>query len=318
MVTSRRGFTLIELLVVLAIIAVLIALLLPAVQAARAAAWRARCLNNLRQIGLAMNNYHEAFGTLPPGQKGWGWGTWQLFTLPYLEQQSLYNAYNQFGDSLNDITLDSLLLYQGPANTTVTTTRLATLTCPTAQPNSPLNDVTSHNYACNYGNTDLYQDSNLQGVAFGGAPFHDIGADPTGRQRGQRTVSFAEILDGTSSTLLAAEVIQGQGADLRGFTWYGPTSGFNTYLAPNSGLPDVLENPAYCVYPLGTNPPCATALSTGDQTYVLAARSLHPGGGVMVLLADGSCRFVRNQINLAVWRALGTTRGGEVIDGSSY
>src|SRR5438477_1299921 len=89
-----RGFTLIELLVVIAIIAVLIALLLPAVQAAREAARRAQCVNNMKQIGIAMHNYHDANGTLPPGIKGCCYGSWQVFVLPWVEQQAMYNAWN--------------------------------------------------------------------------------------------------------------------------------------------------------------------------------------------------------------------------------
>jgi prepilin-type N-terminal cleavage/methylation domain-containing protein len=147
MTRSRRAFTLIELLVAIAIIAVLIAMLLPAVQAAREAARRIQCANNLKQIGLAMTGYHEAIGTLPPGMKGWGWGTWQMFILPYIEQQPLYNAYNQLGDSRNEETLSGLLGYMGPANLTVTQTRLNAFTCPSDFPNSPRGGVTSHNYA---------------------------------------------------------------------------------------------------------------------------------------------------------------------------
>src|SRR4051812_17389707 len=95
----RHGFTLIELLVVIAIIAVLIALLLPAVQAAREAARRAQCVNNLKQIGLAMHNYHDVIGTFPSGSiatKGWGgtWWNWPAFILPQIEQTSLYNSIN--------------------------------------------------------------------------------------------------------------------------------------------------------------------------------------------------------------------------------
>jgi prepilin-type N-terminal cleavage/methylation domain-containing protein len=149
----RNGFTLIELLVVFAIIAILVALLRPGVQAGREAARRMQCTNNLKQIGLAMCNYQAAVSTLPPGRKGWGWGTWQMYILPYLEQPALYNTYNQMGNSLNDVTLDSLLLYMGPVNSTVTTVRLNILTCPSDVPNAPLEEVASHNYACNYGNT---------------------------------------------------------------------------------------------------------------------------------------------------------------------
>jgi hypothetical protein len=256
--------------------------------------------------------------------KGWGWGTWQLFLLPYLEQQALYSAYNQMGDSVNEVTLDGLLLYLGPANLTVTSTRLQAFTCPSDLPNAPLEDVTSHNYACNYGNTDiitagavLYQDPNLNGVRFGGAPFTDIGADPTGKTPGYRTVGFAEFRDGTGTTVLAAEVVQGQGADLRGFTWYGPSSGMTSYLGPNSKSPDVLTEASHCVYPFATNPPCTYRLPSGVPAAMMAARSRHPGG-VSVVLGDGSVRFIKESISLATWRALSTTQGGEVINGDSF
>jgi prepilin-type N-terminal cleavage/methylation domain-containing protein/prepilin-type processing-associated H-X9-DG protein len=313
----RKGFTIIELLVTIAIIAVLIALLLPAVQSAREAARRVQCANNLKQIGLAMVGYHDAVGTLPPGRKGWGWGTWQMFVLPYLEQQPLYNAYNQLGDRLNDVTLDSLLLYMGPVNETVTTQRVAVFTCPSAANNAPLEDVTSHNYGCNYGNTDVHADPKLNGVIFGGAPFGDIGADPTQPNSGTRTVALARITDGTSRTMLAAEQVQGQGADLRGFTWYGPTSGFTTYIGPNSPLPDILPEQSQCVYPFSTNPPCTWNTLQDDLPVYLVSRSLHPGG-VNVVLADGSVHFVKNQVNLTVWRALSTTQGGEIISDDAY
>jgi len=314
----RRGFTLIEVLVVVGIIAVLIALLLPAVQRAREASRRMQCTANLKQAVLAMANYHEAVGTLPPGRKGWGWGTWQMYILPYLDQQPLYNSYNQLGDMINDVTLDSLLLYMGPANETVTMTRLEVLTCPADTPSAPLNDVTCHNYACNYGNTDLYQDSDEDGVIFGGAPFGDIGADPTGRTPGQPTVRFAEITDGLSSTLLAAEVVQGVDGDLRGFTWYGPSSGFNSLIGPNTSLPDILTMADQCVYPYSTNPPCTYEGAPGaGPSVVMASRSRHPGG-VTAGLADGSVRFVKDTINLGIWQALSTTRGGELISGDAY
>ena len=98
---TRQGFTLIELLVVIAIIAVLIALLLPAVQAAREAARRAQCVNNLKQIALAMHNYESSNGCFPPGEKGCCWGTWQVFILPFVEQSGLFNSWNSYGSNLN-------------------------------------------------------------------------------------------------------------------------------------------------------------------------------------------------------------------------
>jgi prepilin-type N-terminal cleavage/methylation domain-containing protein len=312
---TRHGFTLIELLVTISVIGLLIALLLPAVQSAREAARRIQCANNLKQIGLAMCGYHEAIGTLPPGMKGWGWGTWQMFVLPYVEQQPLYNAYNQLGDSRNDSALSGLLGYMGSANLTVTQTRLSSFTCPSDSPNAPLSEVTSHNYACNFGNTDTAQDPMIGGVSFGGAPFTNIGADPT--MKGQRTVGFAQFLDGIGNTLLAAEVVQGQGVDLRGFSWYGPSSVFTSFLGPDSKGPDILENPSYCVYPYGANPPCVSTATPGTLPAMMATRSRHTGG-VDVVLGDGSVKFIKDSVALPVWRALSTIRGGEVIGGDTY
>jgi len=133
-----RGFTLIELLVVIAIIAVLIALLLPAVQAAREAARRSQCVNNLKQLGLALHNYESAGGGFPPGivnsQSNVGeWATWtawspQAMLLPYMEQAPLYNAANfsfnccQYGDQARD------------TNVTVALTRVANFLCPSDGP----------------------------------------------------------------------------------------------------------------------------------------------------------------------------------------
>src|SRR6476661_1382125 len=92
-----RGFTLIELLVVIAIIGVLIAFLLPAVQAAREAARRMQCVNNLKQLGLGLLNYESSHGSLCPGTKYQVWGSWTIFVLPFMEQAALYNAWNMRG-----------------------------------------------------------------------------------------------------------------------------------------------------------------------------------------------------------------------------
>jgi prepilin-type N-terminal cleavage/methylation domain-containing protein/prepilin-type processing-associated H-X9-DG protein len=305
--TRRRrfAFTLIELLVAIAVIAVLIALLLPAVQRAREAARRMQCGSNCRQIGLAMHLYHDALGTLPPGQNGWGWGTWQLFLLPYIEQHPMFDAYHLTA------------LYNDPLNLPVTTRRIALYSCPSDSAMAPILDITSHNYACNYGNTDLYQTQDFNEVLFRGAPFTDIGLDPENPLANHRTISLAQIIDGTSTTMLAAEVVQGAGADLRGFTWYGPSSGFTTYLGPNSQSPDVLTFPAQCVYPYGSNPPCTDETNAATPAVMLAARSRH-AGGVNVVMADGSVKFVHDAINIDTWRALSTTQGNEVVDGTSF
>jgi prepilin-type N-terminal cleavage/methylation domain-containing protein/prepilin-type processing-associated H-X9-DG protein len=341
---SRRfGFTLIELLVVIAIIAILIALLLPAVQAAREAARRAQCTNNLKQIGLAMHNYHDQIGTLAPGMKGADWGTWAVFVLPFVEQSSLFNAWNFAGNDRFDGAQGGLFRYAGAANITVTSRRVSAYSCPT-DPNglnlvgdtvtigSSTFSVTSQNYVCNFGNTISNQTPYLSGsitYPFLGAPFTDMGApdpDIVGGPAGpgvRGTVNFAAVTDGLSNTLMTSEVLVGQGWDLRGFTWFGYCTQFSTFLGPNSTSPDVMRFGSFC----GSSPPnlpCAAAtggVSSGG-TYVglgtiNGARSKH-SGGVNVGMCDGSVRFVKNSVNLVTWMALGSTQGGEIVSSDSY
>lgn len=290
----HRGFTLIELLVVIAIIAILVALLLPAVQQAREAARRSSCKNNLKQLGVAMHNYHDTHGTLPVGVHRCCWGTWQVAILPQIEQGNLFSLYQNSGGT--DATGPR---YSSAPNTTnVTNKRIETLSCPSDPENRPFGNLTSHNYAVNFGNTGYGQQRNLNGVQWQGAPF-----------KSRAVQRFRDITDGTSNTLLMAEVRQGQGRDLRGFSWWGDAAQFTTYLTPNSGLPDRIYTSYYCQNNQ-TNPPCAA--SSGSNPTMFASRSQHTGG-VQVLLADGSVPFISDNINLGTWRALSTTQGSEVL-----
>lgn len=289
----RPGFTLIELLVVIAIIAILIALLLPAVQQAREAARRSSCKNNLKQLGIAMHNYHETYGSLPVGTWSCCWGTWQVGIFPFMEQKALSDIYVNSGGT------GGVRYSNSPNTTNVTNKRITTLTCPSDLPNSPFSSLTNHNYAVNFGNTGYGQQTTLNGVRFGGAPFAN-----------RKSFKFSALVDGLSNTLLMAEVRQGQGRDLRGFTWWGDAAEFTTYLAPNSTLGDSIYSAYYCNSADPFNPPCQ--VSTTSQPTMFASRSLHPGG-VQVLLGDGSVRFVSENINLATWRALGTARGKEPL-----
>ena len=324
----RRGFTLIELLVVIAIIAVLIALLLPAVQAAREAARRTQCVNNFKQLGLAMHNYHDTMGAFPIGRMGIGYNyspnrgqrrTWAFSILPYFEQGNLFNAINF-----------SLQFYERP-NTTVIRTPLSVFQCPSDTPSIQEPDTPyprgKGNFAANWGNTHFYQDETNHGAAsgnpytgpygppilFSGAPF-----------KGNVSTSLRDMTDGTSNTILCAEVVMGLNAagglyDHRGdlFNDDFNCTMFNTYTPPNSKIPDRMGGNAngwpWCTYGRAPNvPPC-----TGGVPSFNAARSRHPGG-VNTLLADGSVRFMKDTINAQTWRALGSPNGGEVVSSDSY
>ena len=327
----RFGFTLIELLVVIAIIAVLIALLLPAVQSAREAARRAQCTNNLKQIGLAMHNYHDQQGCLPYGARGCCWGTWLVAVLPYIEQQPLFNAYNAFGNSTyssNGLDPNSVLWYGGGANLTVTTTRVNAFYCPSDPNNTSLAGgsgwpVTSQNYVVNFGNTITNQVPYLLNgvtIPFLGAPFSDMGAPASDlvfrveASNVQSSVNFAGIPDGLSGTMFTSEVLVGTGGDLRGFSWWGYAAPFTGLNGPNTSSPDVMESASYCGS-VPPNPPCVPAtagLSSGGVYTGLGMinnpRSKHPGG-VNTGMADGSVRFIKNSVNIFTYRCSPRPRG---------
>jgi prepilin-type N-terminal cleavage/methylation domain-containing protein/prepilin-type processing-associated H-X9-DG protein len=323
-VAGRRAFTLIELLVVIAIIAVLIGLLLPAVQKVREAANRMKCANNLKQIGLGMHNYHDTFGTLPPQTANNAnkccWGTWQMAVLPFVEQDNLWKMYVDYGTGRST---PAGLRYDQQVNLRVTSVRLPLFTCPSDQPSvaktvsyqGQAYPITNQNYLVNVGNIDYAQGKDgllpdqPTGLRFLGAPF-------------SRTQQFrlTDITDGTSNTLMAAEIRQGQPGsqhgDYRGLTWWGEGSGFTTYRTPNSPGPDYISEMCVDTSENRSNAPCQTVVSsTGNGNInVFAARSRH-SGGVNVLLCDGSGRFINDNVSWDVWQALGTSRGGEVGGG---
>lgn len=321
---NRPGFTLIELLVVIAIIAILIGLLLPAVQKVREAAARAKCQNNLKQIGLAMHNYESTNSTLPPGDAVTGGsGTWQHYILPYLEQQPLFGLYVNLGNSNGTGTPNytaTTYLGQPIGNLTVAQTKLSILTCP-SDPNSGAGkpqgggvDFGFSNYAVNFGNTHRTQDKagrNPFTLAirpnFAGAPFtyRNSGTTPI-------TVKFGGITDGLSNSLLAAELLQGVSilpsiTEFRGFAWFGPGGEFTTFTTPNSSNPDTIQFANYC-----NNLPAQGLPCTQGADWALASRSKHTGG-VNVVLGDGSVRFITNSINPQTWSLLGSTQDGLVM-----
>jgi prepilin-type N-terminal cleavage/methylation domain-containing protein/prepilin-type processing-associated H-X9-DG protein len=301
---KRPGFTLIELLVVIAIIAILIALLVPAVQKVREAAARTQCQNNIKQLAIAVHNFHDVNKTLPAFQgPSWCcWGTWVVSVLPYLEQDNVAKLYVNWGG--DDTTGPR---YSAAPNTTnVTSKRFSVMTCPSDLPNMPFGGLTNHNYAANLGNTGYTQPATLNGVPNGGAPFK-----PSKIQFDNKSqMKLTHITDGTSNTLLIGEVMQGQQSDLRGFVWWGDAAGVTGYLAPNSTSPDAIYTAGYCNNQPAQGLPCT--VSTAAYPTMFGVRSRH-SGGVNIGLCDGSVRFVSNGISLGTWRAVCSAQGGEVL-----
>ena len=314
---NRSGFTLVELLVVIAIIGVLVGLLLPAVQAARESARRSQCVNNLKQLGVAMQNYHDTHGELPVGNVSCCWGTWQMAILPFIEQAQLGDKYqflpkgSQF--FLNEYRYDTNNASVTPpvTNLDVVTTRIPTLTCPSDEPQTDPRGVTFHNYAANYGNTnhigrDHLGPSNPAWVKHFRGPFigFDFDLEP------KREVRFKEITDGLSNSMMFSETVQGQNGDLRGFTWWGWSAGFETLAAPNAFDPDTMQRTEDC-NPDQPNPPCL-APSTLANLFRAAARSRH-SGGVNVVMCDGSVHFKTDGVDLLTWRAASSIQGEDLI-----
>ncbi len=345
----RRGFTLIELLVVIAIIAVLISLLLPAVQSAREAARRAQCINNLKQIGLAVHNYIDTNDIVPPGAIGGNWGntgiTWRQMILPHVEQNTAFNNLN-------------FILHLGgasPSNATIYYTVFPTFLCPSdglngngylpagvvdqsngvwpadnnwvgpnGDPASTDKRVTVSNY--NYSFGDNYAVWPLSGAN----PWETDPAvvlAPGTPKRGFDGFWGTKTNNGTMRGF--SDYRDGQVTKLSGIT--DGTS--NTILA-GEGLPDEDANGEFWTFTgaasgttlpinLKTNNRQATAsFGTGDFTnrYAYSARgfkSRHPGGANF-LLADGSVRFLKNTINPVTFNALGSRAGGEVISADQY
>jgi prepilin-type N-terminal cleavage/methylation domain-containing protein/prepilin-type processing-associated H-X9-DG protein len=321
---SRRtkGFTLIELLVVIAIIAVLIALLLPAVQAAREAARRSQCVNNLKQLGLAMQNYHDSQGAFPIGRTGSGFTyvgaadanrrTWAFSIMPFLEQGAIFQSIN-FSWSFYQL-----------QNTTVLRVTVAGFHCPsdansfTIEVNGTSVERYEGNYVVNWGPMHYGQDQAPTNAAwpnpFTTGPYGDSVVFTGAPFTGNLSKNLNSFVDGTSNTLLLSEVIvciDGTGTDTRGDIYNDdiPCTMFMAYSAPNSTQPD--WNGTYCSYPADVNPPC-----TKTTPAFIAARSWH-NGGVNAVMGDGSVRFFKNSISLPVWRALSTLKGREVIDSNS-
>ncbi|MGL6195737.1 MAG: DUF1559 domain-containing protein [Thermoguttaceae bacterium] len=322
---AQKGFTLVELLVVIAIIGILIALLLPAVQAAREAARRMQCTSQLKNWGLAMHNYIDAYKEKLPYGMTHPTGTWRPFdgnpgqrhtwvprVWPFIELTSLASQYN-FNVGFY---AEPNCVYNDPGKLTPINTPQAIYYCPSDRPGAVWRgdgySGSRGNYVVNMGNdwfwNPAYDAMPHKNPGWLGAPFYlNI------------SVSIGEITDGLSNTMLLSELLCAEdGAfDFHGqlFNDEGPGPGFMTVTGPNSKTPDS----AFC-YVAGHGSelntknkriPCTGQPLSGDERYQ-AARSNHTGG-VNVCMADGSVRFASETVSIDIWRAAGSTKGGESV-----
>jgi prepilin-type N-terminal cleavage/methylation domain-containing protein/prepilin-type processing-associated H-X9-DG protein len=384
-IQERRGFTLIELLVVIAIIAVLIALLLPAVQAAREAARRAQCTNNLKQIGLAMHNYHQTADKFPMGMSQSAasvpytayanWGEWsaQSMMLPYMEQTPIYNAIN--------FNLDMIYGNGGAINLTVSTRVINGFCCPSdsnaafggAPTASEVTYTTWGNatwgpsinsYRGSVGTTTSAYGWQLGYATCEPDPFFIAGGNPgcasnsTGLFTYWNCYGLRDCGDGSSNTIAFAESLVGDPATaipghqnnaVTGVTTASAAEAHDASTLSYQGVIVPAINACTTAYQSGTNVTGSTGLrwAYGGLGYTLFqtvvtpngapwntcqdqcagcqltaatfsnAQSNHPGG-VNVLFADGSCRFIKNSIGPQTWMALGTRANGEVISSDAY
>jgi prepilin-type N-terminal cleavage/methylation domain-containing protein len=322
---ARPAFTLVELLVVIAIIGILVALLLPAVQAAREAARRSQCGNNLKQIGLAVHNYHDVYKSLPPG--GWdcpnhpqtpcnGWNqnpgpwmtTWSICILPFMEQQPLYDKYDAKRHNMDSVNLPVLQTF------------IETYLCPSdlntqrlEEPESgPANDLNvllaPGSYAAQSGLVDVRggphwdedsdRNQNLRG------PMHAVVQRSSGRNHGVERL--ADVVDGTSNTLLVGEYHTKTVNRRRRFWGYAYSgynqSGIHLGSPTDFGIPD---------YDLCDNaPPAGAGAHNNDCKRAFA--SFHPGG-VQFALCDASVRFVPKTIDFNILAGSATIQRGESV-----
>jgi len=289
--SHRRGFTLVELLVVIAIIGVLVALLLPAIQMAREAARASQCKNNLKQLGIALHNYHDCLGRLPPGwfanqpEGGPGWG-WSSSLLHYVEQHSL------------ELSIKRDLSIADAANQQARESVVPVFLCgsdwhpkvPTIFGGGDGDGDEDEAFVTNIeAGTPLFRIARANYVGmFGISEIEKVPAAGEGTFFFQSRVRFAEITDGLSNTLIVGERYAKQGNSV----WAGVVPGANEAMARVVGVGDHAPNDPHHHF---------------DDF-----ASYHPGG-VHFLLGDGSVPRINNQIDIGVYQALCTRSGGEAV-----
>jgi len=314
----RDAFTLVELLVVIAIIGVLVALLLPAVQAAREAARRSACSNNMRQVGIGLHNYHDQRGVFPMGQANpignnppataWNRSCWWQGLLPFVEQQPMFEllvSWSKATPTPPYVTQFSNNV-QGTVSEPGRNTIIKLFVCP-SDGDGPKNRTVAGNEQGFHGNYVLCAGSTVFN------PTTPV-ADPTGINLNgmfyvYSTNKMASVIDGTSNTFFGSEILVVKDTtahDLRGRywnTWQGNVL-FSTLYPPNTTVGD---RSSYCI--VAPRRPCQGLSATN---VVQSVRSNHPGGA-MFLLGDASVRFVSSTVDLLVYQGLGTRQLGEPV-----
>lgn len=309
---TAQGFTLVELLVVIAIIGVLVALLLPAIQAAREAARRTECINKLKQIGLAAQNYLAAKKTFPIGSQADNEADriivhqWTVYLMPYLELSSLYDQYDfKVGD-------------RGPGFDTINgplfRTPIAAYQCPSSEQGfvQQWGWSRSNYVACFSPDGSWVEPNNWSADGL----INVSTFNPSAKSGLQALFNFnvargpKEITDGTSNTFVFSEVIPGldNEYDFRGCWSVDHGVAYTHRLTPNSTLPDQLVYT--CPPNVPPDAPCKKAPSFGTAFW--AARSRH-SGGVNAARADGSVSFVTDEVDSLAWIASASINGAETI-----
>ena len=310
MKNQRRGFTLIELLVVIAIIAILIALLLPAVQQAREAARRSTCKNNMKQIGLAMHNYHDAFSVFPIGQQpGQSRPNWRVGILPYLDQAPLYNQ-------LDTTSGDFQSPYTG-ANSILTDLVVQVYACPSSPLSTNSTAFTNsgrgqtHHYV---GVSGAYPDPGGNSAAciasanWGMSSFNCN----NGMLLQVATVRMRDVTDGTSNTLLVAEQSGLVNNRELPANYYGGWSS-TTASKPVSASPGASWGSGITSIRYAPNSDFDSATGGAATTFAgnTIVNSFHVGG-IHGLLTDGSVRFISENVDLDLLRAVSSKADGVV------